>query len=451
MKPTKLKRINVSEIEIPSRFRKDYGDIEELAADIIANGLICPIAVMEIERGHILLAGGRRLKAVKLLEWLDIPCNVYDHELSDLELRTIELAENIRRKELSFIEEVNLKREIHRLQQEIEGPGKLGGHTLKDTASLLGMRSASTVREDILLADAIERFPEIEWGKCKTKQEAKKILSRMDEVRIRSEIAKRAEQVLGPKSRKLTDSYVVMDFFEHVKRLPDGVFDVIEIDPPFGIDLPNLKLTKGDKSGAASGDKFAISYGDTYNEVPSFVYEQFVTMVLHEIYKKMAERSWLIFWFGPDPWFETIYQLITKVGLDTRRLCGIWTKPTGQLHNPHVHLANAYEMFFYAQKGDAIINPKKQGRSNIFNFTPVHPSKKIHPTEKPVDLYEEIFSVFGWEGARIYVPFCGSGNALRAAHNLKMHPIGVDLGKEYKDGYVTRIIQHLDSKSNKEV
>jgi ParB/RepB/Spo0J family partition protein len=463
MKPTKLEKIKADKIEIPERFRKDYGDIGELAEDIRTNGLICPIAVMEhlLTRadvggekagsitGYRLLAGGRRLQAVKLLGWKEIPCNVYDHELSDLELRMIELAENIMRKELSFIEEVNLKREIHRLQQQLLGPGKVysaGGHTLKDTAALLGKKSAGSLLMDIQLADAMEKFPELDWDKCKTKAEARKLVGHMEEVFIRSELAKRAEQVLGPKSKKQADSFVVMDFFEHVKRLPSEAFDLVEIDPPFGIDLPDIKLTKGAKSGEAAGNKFAISYGSSYNEIPSSEYEAFLKEVLPQIYRVMSERSWLIFWFGPDPWFETVYRCITSVGLGTRRLCGIWAKPTGQVHNPDIHLANAYEMFFYARKGSAIINPKKQGRSNIFNFAPVHPSKKVHPTEKPVELYEELFATFGWEGARIYVPFCGSGNALRAAHNLNMHSIGCDLGKEYKDAYVTRIVRELDER-----
>ena len=44
--------ILVSDIHIKERLRKDLGDIEELAKDILNNGLISPIAVQKIEKGY---------------------------------------------------------------------------------------------------------------------------------------------------------------------------------------------------------------------------------------------------------------------------------------------------------------------------------------------------------------------------------------------------------------
>ena len=97
-------------------------------------------------------------------------------------------------------------------------------------------------------------------------------------------------------------------------------------------------------------------------------------------------------------------------------------------------------MFYYVKKGDAKINLEKRGRSNVFNFPPVFPAKKIHPTERPVELIEELLDVFAWEGSRVLVPFAGCGNTLVAAYNKKMFPIGYDLSPEYKEGYVSRIM-----------
>jgi site-specific DNA-methyltransferase (adenine-specific) len=117
----------------------------------------------------------------------------------------------------------------------------------------------------------------------------------------------------------------------------------------------------------------------------------------------------------------------------------IWKKATdpGQTQQPSMYLGSSYEMFFYARKGDA--NIAKSGRSNIFDFKPVPPSDKSHPTEKPIELMQEILTTFTWESSRIIVPFAGSGNTLLAAHEEKMFPLGFDLGKEYKDSYVAKI------------
>ena len=73
---------------------------------------------------------------------------------------------------------------------------------------------------------------------------------------------------------------------------------------------------------------------------------------------------------------------------------------------------------------------------------PVVPSQnKIHDTERPVPLMEDILSTFGYEGARLFVPFAGSGNTLRAGFNLNMSPLGCDKGQEHKDAYVLRLVE----------
>lgn len=168
---------------------------------------------------------------------------------------------------------------------------------------------------------------------------------------------------------------------------------------------------------------------------------EFVSAVLKHCYRVMNDHSWLIMWFGPEPWFEPMYEAITKAGFKTRRLTAIWKKGNapGQTYQQSMYLGNAYENFYYCRKGDA--NIAKQGRSNIFDFDPVAPSNKIHPTERPIELMEEILSTFTWEGSRVFVPFAGSGNTLIAADNAKMKPIGFDLSQDYKDGYITRLLR----------
>lgn len=441
----KLANIKLEDIDVKDRFRKEIGDIEELAQSIRDNGLICPIAVYSetSTAPYVLAAGGRRFAAFVYLKRDEIPCHIYDHKLSELELLSIELEENIRRKDLTFVEEVNLKRKIHEVQVEIHGEKvstspDAPGHSLRDTAKLLH-KSPGGLSDDIKLAEAMETFPDAGWDKCKNKNEAMKVLNRIEETFIRSEISKRAEKVMGKSStKKLVDAYIVGDFFDLVSKLPDNTFDLVEIDPPYGIDLPGKKLHSG--GGSSGGDKFAINYGGTYNEIDRRHYTKFMKKVMEELYRIMNDHSWLICWFGPDPWFESMYQIITRAGFKTRRLTGKWIKPGGQTNHPDIYLANCDEMFYYAYKGSATININKRGRSNIFEFAPVPPSRKIHPTERPPELMKEILSVFAYEGARVYVPFCGSGNTLAAADELKMYPLGCDLGQEYKDAYATRIL-----------
>ena len=432
----KLGILDLEEIDFGDRSRLDYGDVEELALDIERNGLICPIAVYSEtgEPPYRLAAGGRRYMAHMYLKKFDIACRIYDEPLTELQYRIIELAENIHRKNLEHMEKCSLAKKIDTLQKEIYGT-KIStspdaeGWSSRDTADFIG-KSPATVSLDIKLAKAHEEMPELELDKCKNQAEAMKKLKRVEESVVRSEIAKRAEVELKDLDKKFIDSYIVGDFFDLIEKIPDGSMNLIEIDPPYGIDIQKMK--KFDKD---SGSHDAM-YGDSYNEIISTEYPKFIFKVLTKCYDKMSTDSWLIMWFGPDPWFDLILKTIQSIGFECRGIPAHWQKPAGQTMQPNIYLANTYEMFFYARKGHPTI--AKKGRSNEFRFDPVPPSRKIHETERPVEMMREILSTFCWEGSRVLVPFAGSGNTLIAAREEKMFSLGFDLSQAYKDAFVSR-------------
>jgi len=435
--------VNIDSITVADRHRKDMGDLHELAHSIKEKGLIQPIAVEDMGDGALdLLAGGRRLEACRLAEVSTIPVRVYEGPLSELERQSIELEENIRRKNLEYQEEVNLKRDIHNLQIQIRGE-KLGGdradlehavvsegHSMRDTADLLG-EALSTTSQDIKLAEAMVQMPELGLDKCKNKSEALKLLNRGEEVAIRAELATRMIAATKRKDTKLADLYMGGDFFELIQKVPTGVMDIVEVDPPYGIDLPKIK------------DNIEMGLDTSYTEIPEYEYERFLERTIEECWRIMNDHSWLIFWFAPEPWFETVFNTIRHQGFNIRRMPGLWVKSGvgGQTRQPDIYLGNLYEMFFYVYKGDATININKRGRSNVFEYPVVPSQHKIHNTERPVPLMEDILSTFAYEGARLYVPFCGSGNTLRAGMNLNLSPLGCDVGQEYKDAYVLRLAE----------
>lgn len=425
----RLGMVKMEEIEIGERYRKEYGDTGPLTDSIKKTGLIQPLAVMaqEGDKPYLLLAGGRRCVAIKRVGTEVVPVRIYDRKLTKLEIRTIELAENFYRKDLEWLEQVNLMREIHQLQQEVHGERlstapEAPGWSTKDTAELTG-RSRSSIKQDVQLAEAADRFPEA-FESCRTKHDASKILTRLGEEIVKGEIAKRvAAETIDVGKRGLIERFILRDFFEGVKDVPDSSISLVEIDPPYSIDLPKQK--KG------------WAYGDSYNEVSKEDYISFLRKTFEECYRVMSDHSWLICWFGPEPWGEPIYKELIGAGFDTTRLACRWTKPSGQCMQPTKRLANTYESFYYANKGSPAII--KQGRSNVFDFPPVPANQKVHPTERPIDMMEEILSTFVWKGARVMVPFLGSGNTMLAAHNLEMTSFGFELSKSYKDSFLVRI------------
>jgi len=151
----------------------------------------------------------------------------------------------------------------------------------------------------------------------------------------------------------------------------------------------------------------------------------------------MASNSWLLCWFGPDPWFEDIYQWLTKAGFSTRRLTAKWIKPTGQTNQPSKYLANSDEQFYYASKGTPVL--ARQGRTNIFQYNPVPSTRKFHPTERPLEMMDDVLTTFAMESARVLVPFLGSGNTLISAARNKMIPFGFDLTEAYRNSYILKV------------
>lgn len=109
---------------VPNRFQPrtifDDDRIEELSRTIHTHGIIQPIVVREVDNNQFeIIAGERRWRAMKKLEWKEAPAIVKN--LSDTETASVALIENLQREELSPIEEAvayGKLLELHNLTQE---------------------------------------------------------------------------------------------------------------------------------------------------------------------------------------------------------------------------------------------------------------------------------------------------------------------------------------------
>src|SRR5579859_7396229 len=97
--------MNIEQIQIGYRYRKDLGDLRVLAQSIADVGLLHPVVVTPEGR---LIAGQRRLGACRLLGWTEVPVTVVDL----YQAARGEAHENFIRKDLLPSEIVALKRAI---------------------------------------------------------------------------------------------------------------------------------------------------------------------------------------------------------------------------------------------------------------------------------------------------------------------------------------------------
>jgi ParB/RepB/Spo0J family partition protein len=421
-------------IHFGDRRREEYGDLNSLAHSLKERGIISPLAVKltpDAEKPYLLLAGGRRFRAIEIAGITEIPVRVYEEDLSELEIRSIELAENFHRKNLEWLEEVKLKKEIHSLQQEIHGVPMNGqriagcGWSLQDTADLLN-RSKASIISDMRIADAAEKLPEL-FKKCKSKSDASKVVQKIEHTMLLGELSKRVqiERKNDDSFKKFSDAYMVRDFFEGAAELPSGIFNLVELDPDFAIDVKD------------NFRHFGSDHEQAYTEVSRTDFPVFFQRVVKELNRLTAEHAWIICWHAYE-WTGFVMDTFRQQGFHVSMTPGYWIKPNhnGQSNAPQYNLFGGVEPFMVVRKGSPTL--AKPGRLNEFVYNPLKSAEKIHPFERPLDLMMEILSTFTFLGSRVLVPFLGSGKTILAAHRLGMTAVGFDLSSQYKDSFLVK-------------
>ena len=102
----------IKDIVVKSRIRKDLGDIQALAESLARYGQISPVV---INKKNVLIAGGRRLEAAKLLGWQEINAVVFETS-GELEQLELEVEENKYRKDFSDEEAARAAKKIYKLK-----------------------------------------------------------------------------------------------------------------------------------------------------------------------------------------------------------------------------------------------------------------------------------------------------------------------------------------------
>ncbi|MGI5172308.1 ParB N-terminal domain-containing protein [Treponema sp. OMZ 840] len=117
--------VHISDITVKKRIRKNISDVDALADSIHKHGLLNPII---LDNNYVLIAGFRRLQAVKQLGWVSVPATIVDakDKISRME---IELDENIQRSDFTrnelldgyaYLEKLKNPNRIRRIWQRIK-------------------------------------------------------------------------------------------------------------------------------------------------------------------------------------------------------------------------------------------------------------------------------------------------------------------------------------------
>ena len=448
---TSHKSIKLTDIDMGERARIEYEHIDELITDIKSVGLINDICVMfRPAKPYLLLAGGRRLTAIKQMAWPTVSCKIYP-TLTQLEILIVELSENLNRDDLSPIVILQQRAKIFKLIQRNNLDTGKKPATIDQIAKVIGC-DKSTLSRDLKMAAAMEQHPEIAV-KATSRKDIANSINKMQAASIMEEISDRHDKddleegldainkktpiksktttnsdepkdeakIKSDSVKMLLKNFIVGDTFETCQKLIDNkaTVNLVELDPPYAIDYTKVKQSKENT--------------ESYEEIPEEEYYIFMKKCLEDAWALLPPDGWAVCWYAISKYHDMILRLARGVGFTNLGIPAIWTKPnsTGQNNQPTINLSSTYETFFILRKGKAFLN--KNARANEFRYPNV--KGKSHATEKPVELYQDIFSTLVPRGSHILSMFAGSGSPIIAGFLEGMQILGIDSAKKHKVSY----------------
>lgn len=402
------------------RQRKELRNIDELAESIMRIGLIHPPVVT---RDGVLIAGERRLTAVRALGWTAIPVQ-YAEDLTPYELQCIEFEENVKRLDLTWQEEVDAVARFHELKATNEPEW-----TQERTAEELGLSPSHTQR---MLAVAKEMDNEKVRSADKLSA-AVNLVERSTERRKATEKEGVASAIAQAFSNPIDESdggsgeaigsapravpMICASFHEWQPQYTGPKFNLIHCDFPYGINV-----AKGPRQNAALQDH----YEDGYD-----VYDQLLDTLAAGMDNVVAESANLIFWFSMD-YYQLTLDRLTSMGWTVNVFPLIWHKSdnAGVAPDPQRWPRRTYETAFVASRGDRKLT-QAGPRSNSFAY-PGKSDDRVHISQKPLPMLRHFMSMYCDEYSIVLDPTAGSGSAIKAAEALgAMSCLGLELSQDF--------------------
>jgi len=197
-----------------------------------------------------------------------------------------------------------------------------------------------------------------------------------------------------------------VDCMEYLATLEDNSFELAIVDPPYGIERFK-KVTNTPSEKDVHAKRFQ-GMGLVNDIKPTQKY-------FDELFR--VSRHQIVFGANNFTMPESEYFLI-------------WDKKQAMPN---------FARCEFAWVSMSLKKPAKIFEYSIHNHNQVH---KIHPTQKPVKLYEWLLMNYAKEGDRILDTHLGSGSIAIACHNLGFDLVGCELDTDYFNAAKKRLEQH---------
>lgn len=196
------------------------------------------------------------------------------------------------------------------------------------------------------------------------------------------------------------------DCLEAMKEMSDNQFDLAIVDPPYGLE----RLQKGSlRLGGIKGNYVNKLSWDI--KPKDIFFEELIRVSKNQI----------------------IWGANNFILPPTEYFC-IWNKK------------QTVDNFATAEYAWVSMGLKKPAKIFEYSIHKHNHTNKIHPTQKPVALYEWLLMNYAKEGDTILDTHLGSGSIAIACHNLGYDLTGYEIDKDYYKAALKRIEQHKAQK-----
>lgn len=230
-------------------------------------------------------------------------------------------------------------------------------------------------------------------------------------------------------SKRMNTAYN-SDCMEAMRKMPDKCFDLAVVDPPYGINAPNMAMgTNKNRSGD----------GYPAESVAQRLRKGRLNRGAGKL-KNRALNTMPITWDYAPPskeYFEELFRVSKNqiifggnyFGLPPTRCVICWDKC-----QPWENFSQWEMAWTSFDKPAALFRYSNTGGANR--------EQKIHPTQKPVALYAWIFQRYAKPGHKILDTHLGSGSSRIAAYDAGLDFVGFEIDKEYFDSQEERFASY---------
>jgi site-specific DNA-methyltransferase (adenine-specific) len=435
--------INIEDIDDSDRIRKDYADVQGLAASIQRFGIIQPIILQRDTRPNgpnriILVAGGRRLAALRLLKrpvlYHGTEFVWREEDLSSptglTRLQAVELEENLRRTDLHWSETILGKQKLLDLMCSIHGGAVSGrgneGFGVRSLAAMLG-ENPSTTSRDLELAGFVTRHPDL--AKMPTAADARRKLGVAVTVAImqqqaKSSVVAKLNTTANSESARQkgieagvaadasiplkSERWVLHDgrFQDNITAVDDESVDLVLTDLPYNIGLGTSTATHAAGLG---------SFADSDIDMPVLCNE-----VAQQAFRVLKNNRFAVFFYGMN-YHETLFSALSASGFTVDVYPFIWLRDRSAPPDGFARYSKSYDPAFIASKGTPrFIRPNL---SNSIAIPSVRGPERLHSAQKPLLLMQKFIEDMTTPDCIVLDMFAGAGTTGEAALRTKRKAI----------------------------